>query len=171
MSTVIRIPIDLRTPEQTGIAGNSYWTVQSGGASQFGHWAFKGDVTGAIVYGFVQVPSNVDPNSTGVFVLNMGASATSAALSAWRVCYSEILTGERFDVTAAAWNNIDATGWTAPATNWASHDMTFDTTGTLTANAIVAIKIDRDADGTSATDNCTAVVGLFDAFLQITATA
>ena len=181
MASEIRIPVDLRSPEQTGLAGNSFWTVSSGVASQQGYWAFLGntsggsgtgiDVTGGIVYGLVQMPKNLEPDSTGIFVLAMGASATAGGLSAWRVSYSEIQTGVKFDLTANAWNAINAKNWTAPTTGYARHDMTFDTTGTFTAESIVMVRLERDTDGTSATDNITATVGVFDAYVQITATA
>jgi len=179
MSTVIRVPIDLRTPEQTGLAGNSFWSVSSGLAQQMGHWSFLGNtsggsgtgvnVTGGIVYGYVQVPPFVDANSVGSIVLVMGASATSAGLSTWRVGTKEIQTGAIFDFTA--WTHENAVDWTAPATAWARKDLSFTMSSATTSNALLAIKIERDTDGTSGTDNTTASVKIFDAYLEITATA
>src|SRR3990167_9812425 len=95
MASLIRVPVDLRSPEQTGIAGNSFWTVNSGVASQMGFWAFLGNTsggsgtgvkaTGGIVHGFVQVPPNVDPGSVGKLILVLAGSATAGSLSVWRV--------------------------------------------------------------------------------------
>jgi hypothetical protein len=179
MASLIRIPCDLRTPEQTGIAGNSFWTVQSGTVSQMGFWAFLGNTsggsgtgikaTGGIIYGYVQVPPNVDPGSVGKLILALGASATSAALTVFRVGTKEVQTGLSFD--APSWVNENAQQWTAPATAWARHDLSFTLTSATTANAMLAIKIERDSDGTSGTENMTALVGCFDVFLEITATA
>lgn len=179
MSTLIRIPIDIRTPEQTGLAGNSFWRIDSGTVAQMGYWAFLGntsggsgtgiDVTGAIVYGFVNVPANVDPNSVGKIILSMGASATAGGLSAWRVGTFEIQTGAKFD--NPSWTHENAVNWTAPTTGFARKDLSFTMTSATTSNAILAIKIERDTDGTSATDNTTGTIGVFDAFLEITATA
>lgn len=169
MSTLIRVPVDIRIPEQTGIQGNSFWTVQSGTVAQLGFWAFLGNVTGAITYGFVQVPPNVDPGSVGKLIVALGASATAASLSAWRVGTKEIQTGASFDVPS--WVHENAVNWTAPTTAWARLDLSFTLTSATTANAILAVKLERDSDGTSATENCTALIGCFDMFLEITATA
>lgn len=179
MSTVIRVPVDLRSPEQTGLAGNSFWTVGSGVASQMGYWAFLGNTsggsgtgiraTGAIVYGFVQVPTNVDPGSVGTIIVSLGTSATAAGVGAFRVGTREILTGNTFDVTSFV--NQNTVPWTAPATAWARLDLAFTISAT-TADAILAVKIERSIAGSgSGVDNLTGLVGCFDVFLQITATA
>ena len=180
MASLIRVPVDLRSPEQTGIAGNSFWTVNSGTVSQMGFWAFLGNTsggsgtglkaTGGIVYGYVQVPPNTDPGSVGKLIVALGASATSAALSVWRVGTKEVQTGAAFD--NPSWVNENAQAWTAPSTAWARLDLNFTMTSATTANAILAIKLERSIAGSgSATDNCTALVGCFDLFLEITATA
>ena len=180
MASLIRVPVDLRTPEQTGLAGNTFWTVQSGTASQFGFWAFLGNTsggsgtgiraTGGIVYGFVQVPPNVDAGSVGKLIVAMAASATSAAPSVWRVATREIQTGATFDVTSFV--NENSQTWTAPTTAWARQDLSFTMTSATTADAILAIKIERNMNGSgSGVDTTTALVGCFDVFLQITATA
>lgn len=180
MATVIRIPVDLRSPEQTGIAGNSFWTVNSGAVSQMGFWAFLGNTsggsgtglkaTGGIVYGYVQVPSNADPGSVPRLIVSLAASATSANLSVWRVGTKEIQTGAAYDVPS--WVNENAQIWTAPATAWARQDLSFTLTSATTADAMLGVKIERSIAGSgSASDNMTALMGCFDVFLQITATA
>ena len=179
MASLIRVPIDLRAPEQTGIAGNTFWSIQSGVASQFGYWGFLGNTsggsgtgikaTGGIVYGFVQVPPNVDANSVGKLIIALGANATASALSTWRVGTREIQTGNTFDVTGFVHEN--AVNWTAPTTAWARKDLSFTMTSATTANAMLAVKIERDSDGTSGTDNMTALAAVFDVYLEITATA
>ena len=103
MASLIRIPVDLRSPEMTGIAGNSFWTVNSGAVSQMGYWAFLGNTsggsgtgiraTGGVVYGYVQVPSNADPGSIPKLIVCLAASATAASVSAWRVGTKELQTG------------------------------------------------------------------------------
>lgn len=180
MSTVIRLPVDLRAPEQTGLAGNSFWTIASGAASQMGMWAFIGNTsggsgtgirsTGGIVYGFVQVPSNVDPNSVGKLIVCLAASATAGNLSTWRVGTFEVQTGMTFDI--AAWTHENSVNWTAPTTAWARNDLSFTMTSATTADCILAIKLHRNiALSGSGVDNTTSTVGCFDVFLQITATA
>ena len=179
MARVLRIPIDIRSPEQTGIAGNSFWTVRSGTVSQMGYWAFLGNTsggsgtgvkaTGGIVYGLVNIPINIDLNTTPRVILSMGASATAASLSAWRVASFEIATGIVYD--PASWQNVNAVNWTAPTTAWSKYDLSFTLNSATTGDMTLAIKIERDSDGTSATENCTAVIGVFDAFLEFTATA
>src|SRR3990167_2194963 len=148
MASLIRVPVDLRSPEQTGIAGNSFWTVNSGVASQMGFWAFLGNtsggsgtgirVTGGIVYGFVQVPPNVDPGSIGKLILALGASATAASVSTWRVGTYDCGTGQSFDPTA--WVHENTVSWTAPTTAWTRQDLSFTLSSATTANSILAIK-------------------------------
>ena len=179
MSTLIRVPIDIRSPELTGIAGNSFWTTNSGAVSQMSFWAFLGNTsggsgtgvkaTGAIVYGYVNVPSNIDPNSVGKIILCLAGSATAGSLSVWRVGTKEVQTGMAFD--NPSWTHENAIQWTAPTTAWARYDKSFTMTSATTADAILCVKIERDADGTSGTEDCTATIGCFDAFLEITATA
>lgn len=180
MATIIRIPVDLRSPEQTGLAGNSFWAVNSGVVSQMGFWAFLGNTsggsgtgiraTGAIVYGFVQVPSNADPGSIPQLVVALGASATAGNLSVWKVSTFDIATGVTFDATG--WQAVNAQTWTAPTTAWARYDKAFTLNSATTADTIIAVKIERNLVGSgSGVDNTTALVGCFDVFLQITATA
>lgn len=181
MSTLIRIPVDLRSPEQTGIAGNSFWTVNSGAVSQMGYWAFLGNTsggsgtgiraTGGIVYGYVQVPSNVDPNSVPTLVVCLAASGTAASESAWRVGVKEVQTGMSYD--NPSWVHENTVPWTATTTAFARKDLAFTLTSAVTADTILAVKIERAILGGSGSgvDLSTATVGCFDVFLQITATA
>lgn len=180
MSTVIRIPVDIRSPEQTGLAGNSFWTINSGTVSQMGFWAFLGNTsggsgtgvrsTGAIVYGYVQIPSNADPGSIPKLIVALAASASSNAVCMFRVGTKEVQTGMAFD--NASWQHENGQNWTAPATAWARQDLSFTLTSATTADAMLAIKIERSISlSGSATDNMTALMGCFDVFLQITATA
>lgn len=180
MSTLIRIPVDLRSPEQTGLAGNSFWTVNSGTVSQMGYWAFLGNTsggsgtgiraTGGIVYGYVQVPSNADPNSVPSLIVSLGASATAASVAFFRVGTKEIQTGMSFD--NPSWVHENGVAWTAPTTAYARQDLSFTLTSATTADAILAIKIERNIVGSgSGIDVSTATIGCFDVYLQITATA
>ena len=180
MSTVIRVPVDLRSPEQTGYAGNSFWTVNSGAVSQMGMWAFLGNTsggsgtgvraTGGIVYGYVQVPTNADPGSVPKLIVCLAASASSNAVSVWRVGTKEVQTGMAFD--NPSWVHENSQNWTAPATAWARFDLSYTLTSATTADAILAVKIERSISlSGSAVDNMTAAMGCFDVFLQITATA
>src|SRR3990167_1735922 len=124
MASLIRIPVDLRSPEMTGIAGNSFWTVNSGAVSQMGYWAFLGNTsggsgtgiraTGGVVYGYVQVPSNADPGSIPKLIVCLAASATAASVSAWRVGTKELQTGMSFD--NPSWVHENMIPWTAPTT-------------------------------------------------------
>ena len=179
MASLIRIPCDLRSPEQTGLAGNTFWTIASGVASQMGMWAFLGNTsggsgtgiraTGGIVYGFVQVPSNVEPGNAPTLIVSLATSATAGGVGAFRVGTREILTGNTFDVTSFV--NQNTIPWTAPATAWARLDLSFTLSAT-TADAILAIKLERSIAGSgSGVDNLTGFVGCFDIFLQVTATA
>lgn len=180
MATIVRIPVDLRTPEQTGLAGNSFWTVNSGAASQMGFWAFIGNTsggsgtgiraTGGIVYGYVQVPSNADPGSVPKLILALAASATAANLSVWRVGVKEVQTGMAFD--NPSWQHENSQTWTATTTAWARQDLSFTLASATTADTILSVKIERSISGSgSGVDTTTAMVGCFDVFLQITATA
>lgn len=179
MATLLEIPVDLRSPEQTGLAGNSFWTINSGAASQMGMWAFLGNTsggsgtgiraTGGIVYGFVKVPSNVDANSTPTVIVCLGASATAADLSVWRVGSFDIQTGQSFDVPS--WTHQNSQTWTAPTTAWSRKDLSFTLSAT-TGDTFIAIKLERSIAGSgSGIDTTTAIVGCFDVFLRITATA
>jgi len=172
--------VDLKTPEQTGLAGNSFWTVQSGTASQMAGWAFLGNtsggsgtgirVTAGIVYGFVQVPPNVDADSTGAIIVSLATTATANAVSFWRVGTRDVLTGDTYDVTSFV--AINGQPMTALATGWARRDLSFGRAGATTGNSLMAIRIERNIAGSgSGVDNSTALVMLMDAFLEITATA
>ena len=179
MATTIRIPIDLTTPEQTGLAGNSFWRVTSGTTHQMGYWGFLGNtsggsgtglnVTGGIVYGRINIPPNVDSTPNASIILVLASSATAGGLSVWRVGSKNIATGISFD--ALAFTHESSLQWTAPTTAWARLDKSFALTVTPVADQILEVKVERDTDGTNGTDNTTATIGCFDAFLQIDVTA
>lgn len=172
MAKVIRIPIDINSPEQTGVPGNAFWTVLSATAAQLATWAFygaSGGVTGGIIYGRVEVPSIIDANTTPRIVMNIfgNSGVTAGSLSAWKVGTLFVQTGESMD---RVFNMINAANWTAPTTALAKNPLSFTTTAATTADTTILVKFERDNDGTSATDNCTSTVYLFDAFLEFTAT-
>ena len=173
MSKVIRTPIDINTPEQTGLAGNSFWTVLSATAGQLGTWAFygaSGGVTGGIIYGRIVVPSVIDADTTPRVILDLfhgPAQVTAGALSAWRVGAIQVQTGEEY---SQAFVHENAVNWTGPTTGGVKKSLSFTLTSAVTADSTLIIKIERDNDGTSATDNSTATIYMPDVLLEFTAT-
>ena len=186
MASLIHVPIDWRTPEQTGIAGNSFWSVLSGTASQLAGWMFLGNTSGGsgtgiratagVIYGIVNVPPNVDPNSTGSILVCLATTATANAISFWKVHTREVLTGSTYDVTSFV--AINGQAWTAPTTGWARKDLSFARDAATTGGAQIMVKLERNisysgavsASG-SGVDDSTALVMMMDAYLVITATA
>lgn len=173
MAKVIRTPVDVNTPEQTGLAGNSFWTVLSATAGQIGTWAFygaSGGVTGGIIYGRIVVPSVIDANTQPRIIIDLfshGANVTAGSLSVWRVGVFQVLTGEEY---SQAFVHENAVNWTAPTTGGVKKSLSFTLTSAVTADSTLIVKIERDNDGTSGTDDSTATIYMPDCLLEFTAT-
>jgi hypothetical protein len=69
MPTIL-VPIDLRNPRVSSLAGNAYWRVAPFTAYDSGHWEFLNGVDGKI-YGAVTVPQDVTltPNAKIVLIV------------------------------------------------------------------------------------------------------
>ena len=160
MATV-RIPIDLRNPRMTTLAGNSFFTVFGFTNHDFGHWEFVKDVDGKI-YGVVSIPPNVSgtPNAKCIIVL-----AANAITGVWRniVNYKTVAPNETVQLTYTAGASQDIT---VPGTAYLTKEITHTlSTGTFTGRNLIFIEIFHE--GAHVNDTLAVNGFVVDAFLEI----
>jgi len=87
MADTTRIPIDLRMPDITGNAGNSFFnhTALTAATPDFdlGAWEYVKDVDGA-VFGLVNIPNTIGATPAAKIILTLTANATTG-ISTFRV--------------------------------------------------------------------------------------
>lgn len=161
----IRVPIDLRNPRVTSLAGNAFWTVEGLTAYDAGRWEFIKDEDGK-VYGLVPVPKTLAGTPNGKIILVIAANATSGA-TRLQVSTKAIADAESLNpasLTAETAQNI-----TVPGTAWLRKDVTFPTSGslgeTLAADDVLLVEVFHD--GNDAGDTLTVATLLYAAFLQV----
>lgn len=161
----IRIPIDLRSPRLSSLAGNSFWTVVAMGAVDAGHWQFKQDVDGRI-YGVVTVPKNVNATPNAKLKLAIAANATSGV--------TRLSASTKAVATAEALNPGSLTAETAqditvPATARLRHDVTIPSAGSLaeTVAADDLLLVELFHEGAHANDTLAVNTELHEAWLEI----
>lgn len=161
----VRVPVDLRNPRVTTLAGNAFFTVVGLTAWDAGHWQFVKDVDGKL-YGVVKVPKNLAAAPNGKIVLVIGANATtgtsrlSAATKA--VADAESLNPASFAVETA--QDI-----TVPATARLRKDVTVPASGTL-AEALAAddlLLVEVFHEGAHANDTLAVNTELYGAYLEV----
>lgn len=160
----IRVPIDLRSPRVTSLAGNAFFTVEGLTAWDAGRWEFIKDEDGKI-YGLVPVPKTLHGTPNGKIILSIAANATSG-VTRLQVSTKAIADAESLNpasLTAETAQNI-----TVPATAYLRKDVTFPTTGslgeTLTADDLLLVEVFHD--GNDAGDTLAVATLLWAAFLQ-----
>ena len=159
--TTVRIPIDLRNPRLTSLAGNSFFTVFGFTNHDFGHWEFVKDVDGKI-YGIVGIPPNVSgtPNAKCILVI-----AANATVGVWRniVNYKTVAPGETVQLTYTAGASQDIT---VPGTAYLTKEITHTLpTGSFIGGNLIFIEIFHE--GAHANDTLAPNAFLVEAYLEI----
>jgi hypothetical protein len=164
MATTIQIPIDLRNPRVTSLAGNAFWTVLGLTAWDAGHWQFVKDVDGKI-YGLVRIPKNMAATPAAKIKLVIAANATSGVtrLSIGHKAVQTIPTAE--SLNPATLTAITAQDITVPATAYLAGEVSFTVSETLAAEDELIVEIYHE--GAHANDTLAVNTLLFDAFLEI----
>jgi hypothetical protein len=163
MPTTVRVPIDLRNPIVSSLAGNSFWTIKQFTNFDIGVWEFVKDVEGKIT-GVVPVPSNLAGTPAPAIILVIGAEATSGVTSL-NVSNKAIASdAEALDVALTADTQQDIT---VPATSKMTKEVTF-TVGDLANIAgddLLVVEIFHDGD--HANDTLAVNTLLYEAFLRV----
>jgi hypothetical protein len=165
MAVTVRIPIDLRNPRVSSLAGNTWWAVIGHTAWDAGHWRFNGDVDGK-VYGLVPVPKNLDTTPNAKIVLVIAANATTG-VTRLSIRTKAIADAESFNpasLTAETAQDI-----TVPATARLRKDVIFPSTGNLTETVAAddLLIVELFHEGAHANDTLAVSTELYEAFLQV----
>lgn len=164
MATV-RLPIDLRNPRVSSLAGNAFFTVTGLTAGDFGYWQLGQDVDGKI-YGVVPVPKNVAGTPNGKIILVISANATSG-VSRLQVSTKAVADAE--SLNPASLTAETAQDITVPGTARLRKDVTFPSSGslgeTLAADDLLLVEVFHDGD--HANDTLAVATELWAAYLQI----
>lgn len=164
-AVTVRVPIDLRNPRVTTLAGNSFFTVEGLTAWDAGRWEFVKDVEGRI-YGVVAVPKDVKATANAKIILAIGANATSG-VTRLQVSTKAIADAESMNpssLTAETAQDI-----TVPGTARLRKDVTFPSSGSLgeTVAADDLLLVEITHLGAHANDTLNAATEFYSAFLQI----
>ena len=161
----VRLPIDLRNPRVTTLAGNSFFTVTGLTAGDFGYWQFVKDVEGRL-YGVVAIPKNVAGTPSAKVVLVTSANATTG-VTRLQVSTKAIADGE--SLNPASLTAETAQDITVPSTARLRKDVTFPSTGSLTemvaADELLLVEIAHL--GAHVNDSLSVNTELWAAFLQV----
>lgn len=161
----IRVPIDLRNPIVSSLAGNSFFIVTGLTAWDAGHWEFAQDVDGKI-YGIATVPKNVSATPNAKIVLAIAANATTGVT---RLQVKTKAVADTESLNPAALTAETAQDITVPATARLRKDVTFPSTGNLTetvsADDILIVEVFHE--GSHVNDTLAANTELYEAWLQV----
>ena len=158
----IRIPIDVRTPRVTTLAGNSFFTVVGLTAWDAGHWQFVKDVDGKI-YGTAIVDLQGGSFSSAQVRLIQAWNATTG-VSRMSVGYDS--PADAATLNPAALTAISAQDITVPATARLRKDVVFTGLTGLAQDDVIIFEMFHE--GAHANDTVAVNTELFDAILEIT---
>lgn len=161
----IRVPIDLRNPRVTSLAGNAFFTVEGLTAWDAGRWEMV-DALESRIYGVVAVPKNLAGTPAGKIILSC---ATTATAEQYRLEVKVKAVADAESLNPASLTDIETIDVTAAGTARLRKDTTFPASGsmseTLTADDLLIVEIIRH--GEHANDDIVAPLYLYAAFLQI----
>jgi hypothetical protein len=163
MATV-KIPIDLRTPRLSTLAGNAFWTVKALTNIDQGVWEFVKDVDGKI-YGVAPIPASIATVPNPMIVLIIGANATSGITRLNIATKFIAQDAESYDVTLT---NHTAQDITVPGTARLTKQTVFSTSGdfaNIAANDILVVELFHE--GSHANDTLAVNTELLDAYLLV----
>jgi hypothetical protein len=164
MAVTVRLPIDLRNPRVSSLAGNAFFTVTGLTAVDLGFWNFVKDVDGK-VYGVVVVPKNLNATPAAKIVLSIAANATTGVT---RLQVSTKAVADAESLNPSALTAETAQDITVPGTARLRKDVTFPASGNLTetlaADDLLLVEIFHV--GSHANDTLAQPTELYAAFLQ-----
>jgi hypothetical protein len=157
----VKIPIDLRNPRVSSLAGNSFFTVKGLTAWDAGCWEFVKDVDGK-VYGIVTIPKTIAVTPNAKIVLLIAANATTG-VTRLSVASKDIADAE--SINPASLTAETAQDITVPTTARLRKDVTFTMTDTPVADDIKIVEIFHE--GAHANDTLAVNTELLAAYLEI----
>jgi len=164
MVATIQIPIDLRDPRVTTLAGNAGWTVVGLTAHDVGVWQFVKDVEGK-VYGVVRLPVNIAGTPNAKIKLVIMANATSGVTSL-DIGHKAVQTKAPAEsLNPASLTYIGVQHITVPATAYNALEVSFTVSESLATEDELLVEIFHDGD--HASDTLAVNTLLFDALLEI----
>lgn len=165
MPTTVRIPIDLRNPRVSSLAGNSFWTVTGLTAWDAGHWEFLKDVDGKI-YGIAPIPKNLAGTPNGKIVLVIGANATTGVT---RLSVATKAVADTESLNPSSLTGETAQDVTVPGTARLRKDVMFPSSGSLAEILAVddLLIVEVFHEGLHANDTLAVNTELYAALLQI----
>jgi hypothetical protein len=164
MTKTIQLPIDLRNPRATSLAGNAYWALLGLTAWDAGHWHFLKDVEGK-VYGIVRLPVDMAGTPNAKIKLVICANATSGVTSL-AIEHKSIQTKATAEsLNPALLTAITTQDITVPGTAYDAKEVSFTVTETLAAEDELVVSVFHDGD--KAEDTLATDTILIDAILEI----
>lgn len=159
MAITIRVPINLRNPRVSTLAGNTFFNVKALTNYDAGVWEFVKDVDGK-VYGLVPVPKNLFATPAAKIILVTAYNATSL-VSRWSVKSKNVADAATLDATFTAETAQDIT---VPGTAYFRKDVTFTLTNAPVASDMLLVEIFHE--GAHANDTVAVNSLLFGAMLE-----
>ena len=163
MAATKLIPIDLRNPRLTTLAGNAWFNPKALTNVDLGLWEFLKDVDGKI-YGVVTAPESLAASPAAQIVLVIGANATSGVtrMSVATKCIAN--DAESYNATLTAHTSQDVT---VPGTARLTKKLSFTggDLGNIAANDIVLVEVFHE--GNHANDTLAVNTELVEAYLQV----
>lgn len=160
--STVRIPIDIRNPRASSLAGNSFFNVSGLTDYDAGMWEFVKDVDGKL-YGFVTVPHSINASPAAKIVMSIAANATSG-VTRLQVGTNPPADGESYN--PASLTDETAQDITVPGTAYLRKDVTFALTNQPSADDVLIVELFHN--GAHANDTLNANTLLFYAWLEIT---
>ena len=161
MASTTNIPIDLRNPQVSANAGNSFWTLAGLTAWDAGHWEFVKSVQGNI-FGLVQIPHTIGATPAAKIILSLAANATTG-VAVVQVASAAVANGATYNpasLTAETAQNV-----TVPGTAYFRKDVTFTLTNAPVADQQLIVEILHN--GTNGSETLAVNLLLLEAVLQI----
>jgi len=160
----IRVPIDLRNPIASSLAGNSFFNVTGLTALDLAHWEFVKDVEGKI-YGVVGVPTPLAATPNAKIILQLAANATTG-VSTMQVSSKAVADAESFN--PGSLDSETAEDVTMPSTAYDRKEVSISLTNAPEADDILLVEIFHDGD--AANDTLAVNTLLVAAYLEIDVT-
>jgi hypothetical protein len=160
---VIRIPVDLRTPDFTTNTGNSFWTSVGLTAHDFGSWQYLPNVDGS-VYGQVACPTNISGTPAAKIVLVLMANSTAGQVSSMNVL-TAFVAPDGESMNPGSLTGVGVVDITMPTVAYETHEQTYTLASQPTADDIIIVEVFHD--GNKAADTLAVNTILVEAFLEI----
>jgi hypothetical protein len=157
----IQVPLDLRNPRVSSLAGNSFWTVAALTAWDAGHWEFVKSVDGKI-YAIIRVPKNMAATPNAKFKLVFAANATTGNFVV-NVSWTNVAEGA--SINPASLTSIGSQTITVPGTAYYLKTVSFTLGSNPSAEDELVIEIYHN--GASGSESLAVNLLLIDAFLEI----